>query len=172
MCQRSPSLHFLAAVLLSAMVSSFICSSWLAHQRRAALYQLRPYVPEKVAPRHSPPRREGHPGRPARPAASALPARPAPPARPGVARPCPGLRPELRVQANFEAAPLLSVIEWMSAYSCQRFLIPSDLTDIRITVISPRPAPVQDAQRAFLAALEASGLRLVEQGDFLRIEAR
>ncbi|MBN1946133.1 MAG: type II secretion system secretin GspD [Bradymonadales bacterium] len=74
----------------------------------------------------------------------------------------------LRVTIDFPQAPLSEVVLWMSALTGQNFII-AEGVEGTITIIGPTPVTIEEAYRAFLAALHMNGLTIVPYGSFLRI---
>jgi general secretion pathway protein D len=76
----------------------------------------------------------------------------------------------LRVRLDFPDAELTDVVMWFSTLTGQNFIIADNVqAGKRITIIGPTPVTIQEAYRAFLAALHMNGLTIVPYGSYLRI---
>jgi general secretion pathway protein D len=65
------------------------------------------------------------------------------------------LRPSSTVQ---------DLVGWISAMTCQSFIVPAGLAAQRVTVLAPHPITPREAYRIFSSALQAMGLALVPAG--------
>jgi type II secretory pathway component GspD/PulD (secretin) len=74
-----------------------------------------------------------------------------------------------RVRVNFEGAKLVRVVKWVTRLTGKNFIVEDSLRERRITILSGTPVSVDEAYQAFLAALEAEGLRVETVGKFLKI---
>lgn len=74
------------------------------------------------------------------------------------------------VNIDFNQADLSDVVMWMSALTGRNFIIADTISaSKKITIISPRPVSINEAYRAFLAALNMNGLTIVPFGRFFKI---
>ena len=74
-----------------------------------------------------------------------------------------------KVRVNFEGAKLVKVVKWVTKLTGKNFIIEDSLRDRKITILSGTSVTVEEAYDAFLAALEAEGLRVETVGQFLKI---
>ena len=74
-----------------------------------------------------------------------------------------------KVRMNFEGAKLVRVVKWVTKMTGKNFIIEDSLRDRRITILSGTSVTVEEAYQAFLAALEAEGLRVETEGKFLKV---
>lgn len=74
-----------------------------------------------------------------------------------------------KVRVNFEGAKLVKVVKWVTNLTGKNFIIEDSLRERKITILSGTPVTVEEAYQAFLAALEAEGLRVETTGQFLKI---
>ena len=74
-----------------------------------------------------------------------------------------------KVRVNFEGAKLVRVVKWVTKMTGKNFIIEDSLRERKITILSGTPVTVEEAYQAFLAALEAEGLRVETVGKFLKI---
>jgi membrane-associated protease RseP (regulator of RpoE activity) len=74
-----------------------------------------------------------------------------------------------QVRVNFEGAKLVQVVRWVTKLTGKNFIIEDSLRERKITILSGTPVSVDEAYQAFLAALEAEGLRVETVGAFLKI---
>jgi general secretion pathway protein D len=75
-----------------------------------------------------------------------------------------------RVQIDFNQAELADVVMWISALTGENFIIADTISaSKKITIISPEPVTIAEAERAFYAALNMNGLTVVPFGRFLKI---
>ncbi len=74
-----------------------------------------------------------------------------------------------KVRVNFEGAKLVRVVKWVTRLTGKNFIVEDSLRDRRITILSGTPVTAEEAYQAFLAALEAEGLRVETVGKFLKI---
>ncbi|MEY2935153.1 MAG: hypothetical protein RL033_5902 [Pseudomonadota bacterium] len=81
-------------------------------------------------------------------------------------RPKPGSH---RVKFNLEDADLAELVQHISGLTGKRFIYGSKVRKISITVVSPEPVTLAEAYEAFLSILQANGLTVVPQGEFLKI---
>lgn len=76
----------------------------------------------------------------------------------------------VRVNIDFNQAELSDVVMWISALTGRNFIIADTISSQkRITIISPTPVTIQEAYRAFIAALNMNGLTVVPFGRFQKI---
>jgi general secretion pathway protein D len=73
------------------------------------------------------------------------------------------------VRVNFEGAKLVKVVKWVTRLTGKNFIVEDSLRERKITILSGTPVTVEEAYQAFLAALEAEGLRVETVGQFLKI---
>ncbi|MBU6162875.1 MAG: hypothetical protein KGO50_17310, partial [Myxococcales bacterium] len=67
-----------------------------------------------------------------------------------------------RVQIDFNQAELADVVMWISALTGENFIIADTISaSKKITIISPEPVTIAEAERAFYAALNMNGLTVV-----------
>ncbi|MEO8184615.1 MAG: type II secretion system secretin GspD, partial [Deltaproteobacteria bacterium] len=81
-------------------------------------------------------------------------------------RPKPGSH---RVKFNLEDADLAELVQHISSLTGKRFIYGSKVRKVSITVVSPEPVTLAEAYEAFLSILQANGLTVVPQGEFLKI---
>lgn len=75
-----------------------------------------------------------------------------------------------KVTLDFRQAQLDEVVKMFSSVMEKNFIISDSInTSKTITIISPKPVSVNEAYRAFLAALQMNGLTVVPFGSFLKI---
>ena len=74
-----------------------------------------------------------------------------------------------KVRVTFEGAKLVKVVKWVTKMTGKNFIIEDSLRDRKITILSGTSVTVDEAYQAFLAALEAEGLRVETAGKFLKI---
>lgn len=75
-----------------------------------------------------------------------------------------------KVTLDFRQAQLDEVVKMFSSVMEKNFIISDSInTSKTITIISPKPVSVDEAYRAFLAALQMNGLTVVPFGSFLKI---
>jgi type II secretion system protein C len=74
-----------------------------------------------------------------------------------------------KVRVNFEGAKLARVVKWVTKMTGKNFIIEDSLRERKITILSGTSVTVEEAYEAFLAALEAEGLRVETVGQFLKI---
>ncbi len=75
-----------------------------------------------------------------------------------------------KVTLDFRQAQLDEVVKMFSSVLEKNFIIADSInTSKTITIISPKPVSVNEAYRAFLAALQMNGLTVVPFGSFLKI---
>lgn len=75
-----------------------------------------------------------------------------------------------KVTLDFRQAQLDEVVKMFSSVMEKNFIISDSInTSKTITIISPKPVTVNEAYRAFLAALQMNGLTVVPFGSFLKI---
>ena len=75
-----------------------------------------------------------------------------------------------KVTLDFRQAQLDEVVKMFSSVMEKNFIIADSInTSKTITIISPKPVSVNEAYRAFLAALQMNGLTVVPFGSFLKI---
>ena len=75
-----------------------------------------------------------------------------------------------KVTLDFRQAQLDEVVKMFSSVMEKNFIISDSInTSKTITIISPKPVPLNEAYRAFLAALQMNGLTVVPFGKFLKI---
>lgn len=75
-----------------------------------------------------------------------------------------------KVTLDFRQAQLDEVVKMFSSVMDKNFIISDSInTSKTITIISPEPVSVNEAYRAFLAALQMNGLTVVPFGSFLKI---
>ena len=76
----------------------------------------------------------------------------------------------LEVTIDFRKAELQDVVKFYSKLMKKNFIIADSLkTGKKITIIAPKSVSMQEAYRAFLAALGMNGLTLVPHGSFIKI---
>lgn len=74
-----------------------------------------------------------------------------------------------KVRVNFEGAKLVKVVKWVTKLTGKNFIVEDSLRERKITILSGTPVTVDEAYQAFLAALEAEGLRVETVGKFQKI---
>ena len=74
-----------------------------------------------------------------------------------------------KVRVTFEGAKLVKVVKWVTKMTGKNFIIEDSLRERKITILSGTPVSVDESYQAFLAALEAEGLRVETVGKFLKI---
>ena len=76
----------------------------------------------------------------------------------------------VRVTIDFRQAQLDEVVKFFSGAMNKNFIISDSInTSKTITIISPKEVSLNEAYRAFLAALQMNGLTIVPMGSFLKI---
>jgi general secretion pathway protein D len=74
-----------------------------------------------------------------------------------------------RIKFNLEDADLAELVNHISSLTGKRFIYGSKVRKVSITVVSPTPVTLAEAYEAFLSVLQANGLTVVPQGEFLKI---
>ena len=75
-----------------------------------------------------------------------------------------------KVTIDFRKAQLEEVVKFFSSIMDKNFIIDDTLQAGKtITIISPEPVSINEAYKAFLAALQMNGLTIVPMGSFLKI---
>jgi general secretion pathway protein D len=74
-----------------------------------------------------------------------------------------------RIKFNLEDADLAELVNHISSLTGKRFIYGSKVRKVSITVVSPMPVTLAEAYEAFLSVLQANGLTVVPQGEFLKI---
>lgn len=74
-----------------------------------------------------------------------------------------------RIKFNLEDADLAELVNHISGLTGKRFIYGSKVRKVSITVVSPMPVTLAEAYEAFLSVLQANGLTVVPQGEFLKI---
>ncbi len=74
-----------------------------------------------------------------------------------------------RIKFNLEDADLAELVNHISGLTGKRFIYGSKVRKVSITVVSPTPVTLAEAYEAFLSVLQANGLTVVPQGEFLKI---
>lgn len=74
------------------------------------------------------------------------------------------------VLVRFDRVPLGEVAKWYAETLGLNLIVPDPLSDRRITIVSARTVTPAEAAEALRSALATDGLRLVEDGAFLRVE--
>lgn len=74
-----------------------------------------------------------------------------------------------RIKFNLEDADLAELVNHISGLTGRRFIYGSKVRKVSITVVSPTPVTLAEAYEAFLSILQANGLTVVPQGEFLKI---
>lgn len=75
-----------------------------------------------------------------------------------------------RVTIDFRQASLEEVVKFFSGVTQRNFIVSDSLqANKTITIISPQDVTLEEAYRAFLAALEMNGLTVVRSGEFWKI---
>jgi general secretion pathway protein D len=74
-----------------------------------------------------------------------------------------------RIKFNLEDADLAELVNHISSLTGKRFIYGSKVRKVSITVVSPTPVTLAEAYEAFLSILQANGLTVVPQGEFLKI---
>ncbi len=74
-----------------------------------------------------------------------------------------------RIKFNLEDADLAELVNHISGLTGKRFIYGSKVRKVSITVVSPTPVTLAEAYEAFLSILQANGLTVVPQGEFLKI---
>ena len=64
---------------------------------------------------------------------------------------------------------LNELVEFISQYTCKRFIVPDTLRAQKVTIITPRPITVGELFKAFLSMLEVMGLTVTPAGRFLKV---
>lgn len=78
----------------------------------------------------------------------------------------------IKVTIDFRQAQLEEVVKFYSSMMNKNFIISDSLqANKTITIISPKPVSINEAYRAFLAALQMNGLTIIPMGSFLKIVA-
>ena len=74
-----------------------------------------------------------------------------------------------RVKFNLEDADLAELVQHISGLTGKRFIYGSKVRKVSITVVSPEPVTLAEAYEAFLSILQANGLTVIPEGEFLKI---
>src|SRR5687768_12724424 len=74
-----------------------------------------------------------------------------------------------KIKFNLEDADLAELVNHISGLTGKRFIYGSKVRKVSITVVSPTPVTLAEAYEAFLSVLQANGLTVVPQGEFLKI---
>lgn len=74
-----------------------------------------------------------------------------------------------RIKFNLEDADLAELVNHISGLTGRRFIYGSKVRKVSITVVSPTPVTLAEAYEAFLSILQANGLTVVPEGEFLKI---
>lgn len=74
-----------------------------------------------------------------------------------------------RIKFNLEDADLAELVNHISGLTGRRFIYGSKVRKVNVTVVSPTPVTLAEAYEAFLSILQANGLTVVPQGEFLKI---
>ncbi|MBI5526527.1 MAG: type II secretion system secretin GspD [Deltaproteobacteria bacterium] len=70
---------------------------------------------------------------------------------------------------DFQKADIIDVVKFISELTCKNFIIPDNLRQGKITIISPQGVSVDEAYQAFLSALEVNKLTIVPTGRYLKL---
>jgi type II secretory pathway component GspD/PulD (secretin) len=79
------------------------------------------------------------------------------------------VNPKSRYNVHLDRAPLSAVINTISDVTCKTVVIGSGVEDIFVTISASKALTSGDFFAAFVAAVEASGLTIVEKGGIVRI---
>jgi len=71
-----------------------------------------------------------------------------------------------KLLVEFDRTPLIEVVNWMSAKTGRNFVVPDELRDVRITIVSAVAVSKEGALGALKAALKAERIRVEETGEF------
>jgi general secretion pathway protein D len=70
---------------------------------------------------------------------------------------------------DFQKADILDIVKFISELTCKNFIIPDNLRQGKITIMSPLSVTVDEAYQAFLSALEVNKLTIVPSGRYLKL---
>ena len=82
---------------------------------------------------------------------------------------CGQVGPNVKFQLDIKDEPLDVVVKLIACLTQKNVIITKGLKSAKLTIFSPKLVTSQEAYRAFLTALEANGLTLSRQGNFLRV---
>jgi general secretion pathway protein D len=82
--------------------------------------------------------------------------------------PCKKIPLDAMVSIDFEDLKLADFTKLISCLTGKRFMLAQGVSG-QITIFSPEPVTMYEAYKAFLSALEANNLTVVERGKFLRV---
>jgi general secretion pathway protein D len=84
---------------------------------------------------------------------------------------CVKLPLDMKINLDMQEAELGDLVKFFSCVMEKNFLLAGGVPKGKnITILATKPVTVYEAWKAFLSALEANGLTLVESGDFIKIQ--
>lgn len=70
---------------------------------------------------------------------------------------------------DFNKADIIDIVKFISELTCKNFIIPDNLRQAKITIMSPEPVSVDEVYRTFLSALEVNKITVVPAGRYLKL---
>ncbi len=70
---------------------------------------------------------------------------------------------------DFNKADIIDIVKFISELTCKNFIIPDNLRQGKITIMSPEPISAEEVYRAFLSALEVNKITIVPAGKYLKL---
>ena len=70
---------------------------------------------------------------------------------------------------DFNKADIIDIVKFISELTCKNFIIPDNLRQGKITIMSPEPISAEEVYRAFLSALEVNKITVVPAGKYLKL---
>jgi len=70
---------------------------------------------------------------------------------------------------DFNKADIIDIVKFISELTCKNFIIPDNLRQGKITIMSPEPVSAEEVYRAFLSALEVNKITIVPAGKYLKL---
>lgn len=70
---------------------------------------------------------------------------------------------------DFNKADIIDIVKFISELTCKNFIIPDNLRQGKITIMSPEPVSADEVYRTFLSALEVNKITVVPAGRYLKL---
>ncbi len=70
---------------------------------------------------------------------------------------------------DFNKADIIDIVKFISELTCKNFIIPDNLRQGKITIMSPEPISAEEVYKAFLSALEVNKITVVPAGKYLKL---
>ncbi len=70
---------------------------------------------------------------------------------------------------DFNKADIIDIVKFISELTCKNFIIPDNLRQGKITIMSPEPVSAEEVYKAFLSALEVNKITIVPAGKYLKL---